>query len=236
MPDTAVRDILRGGWETAAKAGAVIAGGHSIFDDEPKYGLCVTGFVHPDRVLTNSGARAGDVLVLTKALGVGIIMTAARAGLAPEGALPRAFEQMTCLNRAARDVMVRYRVHACTDVTGFGLLGHACEMAQGSNVSIELDSHRIPVLEGALELARDGMLPAGMYRNREFAEKYVDAKGVALEMQDLLYDPQTSGGLLIAVHPQDAPAMLEEMKTAVPAAREIGRVREYGSGARIRIV
>lgn len=236
MPDHAVREILRGGYEMAARAGAVIAGGHSIFDDEPKYGLCVTGFVHPDRVITNSGARPGDALILTKALGVGIIMTAAKAELAPEGALEAAFAQMTVLNRAARDVMVKYRVHACTDVTGFGLMGHACEMAQGSNAAICLETAEIPMLEGAAALARDGMLPAGMYRNREFAEKYADHGGVPLEIQDVLYDPQSSGGLLIAVHPDDAQPMLEEMKKTVPAAKRIGTVCEYSQGAYIRLI
>ena len=236
MPDEAVREILRGGYDMVLRAGAVIAGGHSIFDDEPKYGLCVTGFVRPDRVLTNSGARPGDVLILTKALGVGIIMTAARAELASPEALEAAFGQMTQLNRAARDVMVKYRVHACTDVTGFGLLGHACEMAQGSDAAIRFDTAGIPLFGEAIELARDGILPAGMYRNREFAEKYVEAGAVPLEIQDVLYDPQSSGGLLIAVHPDDAEPMLAEMKKTVPAAKRVGTVAEYSDGARISLV
>ena len=212
---------------------ALITGGHSILDDEPKYGLAVTGFVHPDKVLTNSGARPGDVLLLTKPLGIGTLTTAQKAELlSPEG---RALAEklMTTLNRSARDAMVKYRVHACTDVTGFGLLGHACEMAQGSDVEIELRVADIDLIGEAVELAKMGLLPAGMYRNRTFAEPWVDAGDTELCKQDVLYDPQTAGGLLMAVDPADADALYAELKGCVPSAQRIGTVRAYRGGKRI---
>ena len=233
MPKEAVHQLLRGGYDKVYEAGALITGGHSILDDEPKYGLAVTGFVHPDRVLTNSGARPGDMLLLTKPLGIGVLTTAQKAELlSPEG---RALAEklMTTLNRSARDAMVKYRVHACTDVTGFGLLGHACEMAQGSDVEIELRVADIDLIGEAVELARMGLLPAGMYRNRAFAEPWVDDGDTELCKQDILYDPQTAGGLLMAVDPADADALYAELKGCVPSAQRIGTVRAYRGGKRI---
>ena len=201
MPKEAVHQMLRGGYDKVYEAGALITGGHSILDEEPKYGLAVTGFVHPHRVLTNSGAKAGDVLILTKPLGIGILTTAAKADMATEEGIALAYRLMTTLNKAARDVMVNYRVHACTDVTGFGLLGHLCEMVQGSGVAAELRVADMDLIEEAVELARMGILPEGMYRNRAFAEQTVDEGDTELCLQDILYDPQTAGGLLMAVHP-----------------------------------
>ena len=233
MPKEAVHQLLRGGYDKVYEAGALITGGHSILDDEPKYGLAVTGFVRPDRVLTNSGARPGDVLLLTKPLGIGVLTTAQKAELlSPEG---RALAEklMTTLNKSARDAMVKYRVHACTDVTGFGLLGHVCEMAQGSDVEIELRVADIDLIGEAVELARMGLLPAGMYRNRAFAEPWVDAGDTELCKQDVLYDPQTAGGLLMAVDPADADALYAELKGCVPSAQRIGMVRAYRGGKRI---
>lgn len=233
MPDSAVHDLLRGGYSKVYEAGAVIAGGHSILDDEPKYGLCVTGFVHPDKILTNADAQPGDVLFLTKPLGAGILTTAAKADLCPSDVLDAVFARMTTLNKAARDAMVQFRVHACTDVTGFGLLGHALEMAQGSNVQLELDASALPIPPEALEFARMGILPEGMYRNRKYAEAFVAADDVPLEVQDALYDPQTSGGLLIAVDPADADALAAELQKTVPDARRIGTVSELTGEKRI---
>lgn len=233
MPDDAVHDLLRGGYSKVYEAGAVIAGGHSILDEEPKYGLCVTGFVHPDKILTNAGAQPGDVLFLTKPLGTGILTTAAKVDLCPPDVLDAVFTRMTTLNKAARDAMVQFRVHACTDVTGFGLLGHALEMAQGSGVQIELDVSALPIPPEALEFARMGILPEGMYRNRKYAEPFVSADGVPLEVQDALYDPQTSGGLLIAVDAADADALAAELQKTVPDARYIGTVSEFAGNARI---
>lgn len=233
MPGEAVHQLLRGGYDKVYEAGALITGGHSILDDEPKYGLAVTGFVHPDRILTNSGARPGDVLLLTKPLGIGVLTTAAKAEMLSADGEALAYRLMTTLNKAARDAMVQYRVHACTDVTGFGLLGHSYEMAQGSDVELELHVSQIDLIPEAVELARMGILPAGMYRNRTFAEPGVDAGDTELCRQDLLYDPQTAGGLLMAVDPQDADALYEQLRQCVPSAQRIGLVREYRGGKRI---
>ena len=233
MPRETVHQMLRGGYDKVYEAGALITGGHSILDEEPKYGLAVTGFVHPDRVLTNSGAQVGDVLLLTKPLGVGVLTTAAKAEMASPEGLALAHRLMTTLNKAARDVMVNYRVHACTDVTGFGLLGHLTEMTQGSGVSAELYVDEMDLIPEAVELARMGILPEGMYRNRAFAESGVDAGQTALCRQDILYDPQTAGGLLMAVHPEDAATLLAELLNCVPSAQRIGIIRSYEGDKRI---
>lgn len=233
MPQEAVHNLLRGGYDKVYEAGALITGGHSILDDEPKYGLAVTGFVHPDKMLTNSGAKPGDVLLFTKPIGIGVLTTAAKADMAPPEAMALAHKLMTTLNKAARDVMVQYRVHACTDVTGFGLLGHGLEMAQGSGVELEINVGAVDFIPASVELAKMGILPEGMYRNRAFAESSVDPGDAALWQQDLLYDPQTSGGLLMAVDPADADALFEALKAAVPSAQRLGAVREYRGGKRI---
>ena len=228
-----VHAILRGGYDKAYEAGVIITGGHSIYDDEPKYGLAVTGFVRPDRVLKNAGAQPGDVLFYTKPLGIGVLSSAAKADiLSPEGEALM-LRLMATLNKSARDVMVRYRVHACTDVTGFSLLGHACEMAQGSDAEIHFSVSGIDLIPEALELAGMGVLPAGMYRNRSFAEPMVDPGAVRTAVQDVLYDPQTSGGLLIAVDPDDADDLYRDLRAAVPSAQRIGTVCAYRGGARI---
>ena len=233
MPKEAVHDILRGGYDKVYEAGALITGGHSILDDEPKYGLAVTGFVHPGKMLTNSAARPGDVLVLTKPIGIGVLTSAGKADLLTKETVDFMNRMMTTLNKAARDVMVRYRVHACTDVTGFGLMGHGFEMAQGSDAALHIDVSAIDLIPEALEFARMGVLPAGMYRNRSFAEAGVDAGTTELAVQDLLFDPQTSGGLLMAVDPADADALLAELTPVVPSAQRIGTVGEYHGGKRI---
>ena len=235
MPKEAVHQLLRGGYDKVYEAGTIITGGHSILDKEPKYGLAVTGFVHPDKVLTNAGAKPGDVLLFTKPLGIGILTTAAKADLASEESLALAYKMMTTLNKSARDAMVKYKVHSCTDVTGFGMLGHLYEMAQGSDVEITLNVDAIDLIPEALELARMGILPAGMYRNRKFAEAGVDAGDTELAKQDMLYDPQTAGGLLMAVDPADADALFEELKTTVPSAQRIGTVAEYQGDKRIKL-
>lgn len=233
MPPETVHDLLRGGYDKVYEAGALITGGHSILDDEPKYGLAVTGFVHPDKMLTNAGARPGDALLFTKPLGLGVLTTAAKAELVPPAVMARVYGLMTTLNKAARDIMVRYRVHACTDVTGFGLLGHGLELAQGGGVALEIDAKAVDFLPEAAELASMGILPEGMYRNRAFAQDAVDPGETELWRQDLFYDPQTSGGLLMAVDPEDAEALYQALKPAVPSAQRIGTVREYQGGRRI---
>ena len=235
MPMEAVHALLRGGYDKVYEAGALITGGHSIHDDEPKYGLAVTGFVHPDKMLTNSNARPGDVLLLTKPIGIGVLSTAAKADMLSKSGQQLINRLMTTLNKAARDAMVKYNVHACTDVTGFGLIGHTYEMASGSDTEIILDVDSIDLIPEALELARMGMLPAGMYRNRNFAQAHVDAGDTELAKQDMLYDPQTAGGLLIAVAPEDADALFNELKNTVPSAQRIGTVSEYKGDKRIRL-
>ena len=218
-----VHAVLRGGYEKVYEAGAIITGGHTIEDVEPKYGLSVTGFVHPKRVLTNSGARAGDALILTKPLGIGILTTAAKADLADNALLERIYAQMTTLNRAARDCMVKYAVHSCTDVTGFSLMGHGYEMAVGSGVDLHLRVLDVLYHREAYEFADMGFVPAGAYRNRDFAEAHVRGlAAVPRPMQDILFDPQTSGGLLIAVAASDADALLHELSCEMDGAAIIG--------------
>lgn len=224
MPKDAVHQMLQGGYDKIYEAGALITGGHSILDDEPKYGLAVTGFVHPKKFLTNSGALPGDILLLTKPLGIGVLTTAIKADLVPQEIMTLTYQLMTTLNQAARNAMVKYHIHACTDVTGFGLLGHACEMAQGSQTALYIQANQIQFLPQAKELAQMGILPEGMYRNRSFAESHIDTGDIPLWQQDLLYDPQTAGGLLMAVDPQDADVLFSELQTCVPCAQKIGYV------------
>lgn len=235
MPMDAVHALLKGGYDKVYEAGALITGGHSIHDDEPKYGLAVTGFVHPAKMLTNSAAKPGDVLLLTKPIGIGVLSTAKKADMLSQKGERLINSLMTTLNKAARDIMIKYDVHACTDVTGFGLIGHSYEMACGSDVKITLDVDSIDLIPEALELARMGILPAGMYRNRTFAQSGVDAGATELAKQDMLYDPQTAGGLLIAVAAADADALLAELRGAVPSAQRIGKIEEYACGARIKL-
>lgn len=235
MPKEAVHAILRGGYEKAYEAGAIITGGHSIYDKEPKYGMAVTGFVHPDKLLTNSGAKPGDVLLYTKPIGIGVLTAGIKGELCDQDTARMAEGLMMTLNKYARDIMVQYRVHACTDVTGFGVMGHLLEMAQGSEAQIHIDVSGLTLIPQSLELARLGVLPAGLYRNRHFAEEWVDGGNVELAVQDLLYDPQTSGGLMMAVEAEDAPALLEALKadSRVPAPQLVGRVAPYEGGKRI---
>ena len=212
MDDHAVQEILRGGYDKAYEAGAIITGGHTIQGAEPIYGLAVSGFVHPKKVLTNSGAKPGDVLILTKPLGVGVLTTAAKADLVEKSVLDRIYRQMAALNKAARDVMVKYPVHSCTDVTGFSLLGHSFEMAQGSGVSVHLRADDVPYHAEAYPLAEMGLIPAGAYKNRGHSGQYVDIGSTPEHYVDLLYDPQTSGGLLISVAPEQADAVMEDFE------------------------
>ena len=235
MPAEAVHAILRGGYEKAYEAGAIITGGHSIYDREPKYGMAVTGFVRPDRLLTNSGARPGDVLLYTKPVGIGVLTAGIKGELCDRDTARMAEGLMMTLNKYARDIMVEHRVHACTDVTGFGMLGHLLEMAQGSGAQIHVEVAGLTLIPQALELARLGVLPVGLHRNRRFAQEWVDGGQVELAVQDLLYDPQTSGGLMMAVEAEDAPALLAALRSdsRVPAPQLVGRVAPYQGGKRI---
>lgn len=219
-------DILAGGAAKVREAGAVLVGGHSIQDDEPKYGLCVSGFVHPKKLLKNYGCRPGDVLILTKQIGSGIINTAVKAQMASDAQVREAVAVMSSLNRKAKRVIENYPVTACTDVTGFGLLGHCVEMAEASQVTFVLDIHGVRYIDGALDYARMGLIPAGSYKNREYSGAKVELSQIPEEYVDLLYDPQTSGGLLFSVAPEYADDVLgafakAQMDTEVSV---IGRV------------
>jgi selenide,water dikinase len=221
LPGSVLADILRGGATKAREAGIEILGGHSVDDHEPKYGLAVIGTVHPDRVVRNRGGRPGDALLLTKPLGTGIITTAIKHGVAPSDSEAAAVESMLRLNRDAAETMERFEVHAATDVTGFGLLGHLHYLARASGVSARVDSASVPVLPGAEELADAGEVPSGTRSNERFlAAKVRRAFPVSDITQTVLSDAQTSGGLLIAV-PPDAVGQLSQALTArgVPAAR-----------------
>lgn len=225
MDKETVQEILRGGYDKAYEAGVIITGGHTIQGAEPIYGLAVSGFVDPAKVLTNSSARPGDVLILTKPLGIGILTTAAKAGLVEQEVLDRIYRQMATLNKAARDIMVQYPVNSCTDVTGFALLGHCYEMAQGSNTTIHLKAENIPYHPEAYEMAEMGFIPAGAYRNREYAEAGVKVSGeITRAMQDICYDPQTSGGLLMAIPEIYAKECLDRLQSVCPGAAVIGYV------------
>ena len=227
MADETIREILRGGYDAAFDAGAIITGGHTIKGAEPIYGLAVSGFVHPQKVLTNSDAKPGDVLILTKPLGVGIITTGAKADMVAKNVMDRIYAQMATLNKAARDIMVQYNVHSCTDVTGFALLGHSYEMAQGSNCTIHIQVDKVPYHSEVLELASMGLVPAGAYRNREYAQSGVAVRrDVSLAMEDILYDPQTSGGLLFAIPAEEGENCLTMLKQSIPDAAIIGYVTE----------
>jgi selenide,water dikinase len=215
-------EILKGGAEKIHEADCALLGGHSVSDNEVKFGYAVTGTIHPDRVKTNAGARPGDALVFTKRIGTGVISTALKQGIAQEADVDAAVQSMLQLNREACEAMLAFDVHGCTDVTGFGLIGHAREMALASNVTMEIDPRAVRFLPGAMEYARQGAIPGGLKNNREFASSCVEGSS---EFDDLLYDPQTSGGLLIALPERDA-ALLERK---LAAAYRIGRVTEKRS-------
>ena len=232
MDDHTVREILRGGYDKAYEAGAIITGGHTIHGAEPIYGLAVTGFVHPEKVLTNANAKPGDALILTKPLGVGIITTAAKAELVEEALLQKLYRQMATLNKTARDIMLRFRVHSCTDVTGFSLMGHSYEMAQGSGVSVHIESGRVPYHTEALELAEMGFIPAGAYRNRDYVKPHLRVlDGAQRARLDLAADPQTSGGLLVSLPRADAEELLEKLHAFAPWSAIVGEVLPQGESA-----
>lgn len=222
--------ILSGGQQKIAEAGAVMVGGHTIDDDEPKYGLSVTGTVHPSKILTNAGAQIGDALILTKAIGTGVLYTALRMDLFADG-VAAAAQSMAQLNKYAAEVMEKYTVHACTDITGFGLLGHAYEMSSASGVEMQIDSGEVPLLPDAAAAATMGLVPAGAYANREYLKLISFDSSVTVNIQDLLFDPQTSGGLLISLPSEQADSIVQAMKSAGATATTcIGRVVKKGKG------
>jgi len=226
LPPEISREILRGGGEKVTEAGGILAGGHTIDDEEPKYGLAVLGRVHPDRILTKGGGRPGDALVLTKPLGVGIVATAAKGDVAEPEHVRQAVASMARLNREAARLLQEVGVHACTDVTGFALLGHASEMAEKGGVQLAFSFEQLPFVAGAVDYANDWLFPAGTCRNEAFYQGQVRFDpAISEEMQQLLYTPETSGGLLAAVAPDRLPALLAACAAADQPCWVVGQVR-----------
>ena len=223
-----IRQILMGGHDKAVEAGCTIAGGHTIQDQEPKYGLCVTGYVHPNKILKNVGAKPGDYLVLTKPLGTGVLTTGAKAGMVSDSDYHAMVASMAALNaRAGALIQTFPDIHACTDVTGFGLLGHSFEMAEGSNATLKLFCQKIPLLHGAKELAEMGIIPAGAYRNMDYVKPHLQIMESAAEpLVDLIADPQTSGGLLVSLPKDQALALCDQLAGASLTGAIIGEVIE----------
>ena len=225
MDISVLQEILRGGIDKLKEANVVLIGGHSVEDQELKYGLSVTGFIHPDKIITKKGIKEGDILILTKPLGTGIIATGIKGGLVSKETVDFVTNLMATLNKDASEIMRRYDVHACTDITGFGLIGHMSEMIQGTGLSIVINAKELPIIPEAREYALMGLIPAGTYKNMEFWKGIVN-----FEVQDdvlmlILFDPQTSGGLLISCAPSDVEALLKELKkNGVTHAKIIGEV------------
>lgn len=233
LPKEDVRAILEGGHSKAVEAGCVIAGGHTIQDNEPKYGLCVTGFVHPERILKNVGAQPGDVLVLTKPIGSGVLTTALKADLISASSRDAAYAHMATLNKAAGDAVRQVSdVHACTDITGFGLLGHSFEMAEGSGVTIRLHGKALPLMDEALDMAGMGIIPSGAYRNMDYVKPHLAVLPSAQQaLLDLAADPQTSGGLLVALPREQAERLLSLLRPFAPWSAIVGEVSETRAAA-----
>ena len=227
-----LREILRGGLDKIREAGVVLVGGHSVDDNELKYGLSITGVIHPKKVVTNNGAKPGDRLVLTKKLGTGIISTGIKAGVVNKSTIKKVTQSMTALNKTASEVMMSIGVHACTDVTGFGFLGHAAEMLSGTNNGMVIESSWVPFLTEAQTLVEKGFLPGGLSRNRDFRKGMVDfGQDVPQYMRDILFDPQTSGGLLIGVAKTKASRLIDSLHEAgVLNAAIVGEVVEKPKG------
>jgi selenide,water dikinase len=226
MDISILQEVLRGGLDKMREAGVLLVGGHSIEDNELKYGLSVAGTIHPQKVLYNKGARAGDKIILTKPLGTGIINTALKAGLADEDSVAKAIACMSTLNRKAAELMAEVEAHACTDVTGFGLLGHACEMIKGEDVGMVIYSSKIPILPGTEAYAMMGLIPAGTIRNRDYSLHMIERlTGITDEKLLILFDAQTSGGLLISVPEPQADTLLKRLQQeGIEEATIIGEV------------
>jgi selenide,water dikinase len=227
MATAVLREILEGGLEKINESGAVLAGGHSVDDQELKYGLSVTGLIHPEKVLTNCSARTGDQLILTKPIGTGVLATAVKGKIADRNAIQTLINVAATLNKQAAEIMLDFSPSACTDITGFGLAGHLLEMARGSRKTIRLTTAAIPLLPQAVEYASMGLIPAGAYNNRKFCENSIRIDdAVSQTTSDLLFDPQTSGGLLIALPERQARECLHVMQNEGIAAALIGEVHE----------
>lgn len=228
LPKDVLHAILQGGYEKVQEADALIVGGHTIKDVEPKYGLCVSGFIHPSQIWYNNTAKPGDVLILTKALGSGILSTAAKGDMLSLAEHKAMISSMAALNKVSAQIARPYPINACTDITGFGILGHCLEIAVGSHCSITLDSTALPLLPGTMEYARMGIIPAATYQNRSSVEDLVNLNaGISLEMSDLLFDPQTSGGLLFSLPEKEGQQLLKELNASIPVAKIIGHVEAF---------
>jgi len=227
-----LNEILQGGLDKMKEAGVALVGGHSVSDEEPKYGLSVTGIIHPSRIVTKAGAQSGDKLILTKPLGTGIVTTAIKGGTASKTSIDAVISSMTTLNKKASELMLKAGVHACTDITGFGLIGHICGMVEHSNKGIELRLSQIPIFIKARELAEAGMTPGGTRRNMEFYQKILanitDIDEITL---DILFDPQTSGGLLMSIPPDKAEGLLKKLRSSgIKEAAIIGQIVDKPKG------
>jgi len=226
-----IKEVLRGGLDKMKEAEVILVGGHSIEDPELKYGISVTGIVHPEKIITNKGAKIGDHIILTKPLGTGVVSTALKAQMACDDAIRQMVETMSILNRSASELMQKIGVNACTDVTGFGLVGHLFEVSRASKKKIKIFSENIPTLPYSLEYIKMGLVPAGCHTNRRFYEPFVKyKKELPIELRDLLYDPQTSGGLLIFIEENKAPILLRKLKELYPCACLIGTVEDNQEG------
>lgn len=232
MDISILREILRGGLDKLKEAEVILLGGHSVEDQELKYGLSVTGIIHPEKLALKSGSKPGDIMILTKPIGTGIINTAIKAGMADPENIAAVTKQMATLNRKAAELMQKAGVHACTDVTGFGLLGHACEMIRDGSVGMEIFYSKVPVFPQAPELAKMGLIPAGTYRNRDFRANMVEFDPDVPEyMHDVLFDAQTSGGLLIIIPAEKGKALLSSMHAeGINEAAIIGRISSEHAG------
>jgi len=229
--------ILQGALAKLNEAGVILMGGHSVRNDEVKFGLSVTGIIHPNRIIAKSGAQVGDKLVITKPIGTGILTTALKAEMLPSHVTEKLVAQMARLNDKSCQAMLEIGVHACTDVTGFALLGHAGEIAESSYTSIEIDSKKVPIIPEAMQFAHMGLIPEGMYANWEYRNSTVQAAGIDEDTMSVLYDPQTSGGLLMCIAPEKCSALLERLhELGVHEATEIGRVVESVSCSQIIVL
>jgi selenide,water dikinase len=229
LDPSVLSEILRGGSDKVKESGALLVGGHSVSDDEPKYGLSVTGFVHPSKVKANNNAKKGDILILTKPLGIGIINTAIKGEMVSERAYKKVIDTMTTLNSFGMEAFKDLEgVNSVTDITGFGLLGHCLEMAEGSGMTIKIESNKVPFIEEAKEYAEMGLIPAGAYNNRKhIGDKVTIDDSVPKYLEDILFDPQTSGGLLISAEADSAAVIIERLKAGTMPFAVIGTVLEY---------
>lgn len=235
--DEVLKETLAGGLEKIHEAGAFLIGGHSVDDKEFKYGLSVTGRIHPDKVLTNCGSKTGDRLILTKAIGTGVLATAIKGKVADNDAIKNLVDIASCLNKKAAEIMVKFNPNACTDITGFGLAGHILEMAIGARKEITIDASMVPFIDKAIEYASMGLIPAGSYKTKEWCGNKVSiSKTVETVQTDLLFDPQTSGGLLVSLKPSDAKECLKVMNNEGIAAKIIGEVTGNNDYGHVRII